>query len=137
MCVRACACVCVCVCVCYVGNGAVCKYKTFKGRGVTVQAFWIMFSSFLCGRLTVTDADGLSGVAYATVTVNPEPYYPPQASAGKDQLLLLPQNQVTLDGSNSIAYKVVSVCVRAHVHFECVCLLFVVCRGSCSIAGRC
>lgn len=56
-------------------------------------------------KLTVTDTDGLSGVAYATVSVNPEPYYPPQASAGKDQLLLLPQNKATLNGSNSIAYK--------------------------------
>lgn len=54
----------------------------------------------------MTDADGLSAVAYATVTVNPEPYYPPQASAGKDQLLKMPNDEVTLDGSKSVAFKV-------------------------------
>lgn len=56
--------------------------------------------------MKVTDADGLSAVAYATVTVNPEQYYPPQASAGKDQLLMLPNDETTLDGSKSTSFKV-------------------------------
>lgn len=56
-------------------------------------------------QLKVTDADGLSAVAYATVTVNPEQYYPPQASAGKDQLLMLPNDETTLDGSKSTSFK--------------------------------
>lgn len=61
-------------------------------------------------RLTVTDADGSSAMTYATVTVKPEPYYPPQALAGKDKLLKLPNNQVTLDGSQSTAFKVTLSC---------------------------
>lgn len=59
----------------------------------------------LC-RLTVTDEDGVSAVTFASVTVNPEPNYPPQASAGKDQLIKLPNSEVTLDGSESTAFKV-------------------------------
>ena len=59
----------------------------------------------LC-RLTVTDQDGLSADTFATVTVNPEPYYPPVAQAGKDQLLKLPNSEVVLDGSGSKAFKV-------------------------------
>ena len=57
-------------------------------------------------RLTVTDRDGLSAEAYATVLVQPEPYYPPIASAGKDQLLLLPNDHVVLNGSSSKVFKV-------------------------------
>lgn len=54
----------------------------------------------------MTDAGGLSAVAGATVTVQPEPYYPPQALAGKDQLIKFPNNQITLDGSKSKSFKV-------------------------------
>lgn len=86
-------------------------------------------------RLTVTDQDGLSAVTFATVTVNPEPYYPPQALAGKDQLLKLPNTDVTLDGSKSTAFKVQS----AHLPrppSTCEHLFLLACRESCSTAGR-
>ena len=54
----------------------------------------------------MTDAGGLSATADAIVTVQPEPYYPPQALPGKDQLIKLPNNHITLDGSNSKSFKV-------------------------------
>lgn len=62
-------------------------------------------------RLTVTDQHGLSAEAFASVTVKPEPYYPPLVSAGKDQLIKLPHDEVTLDGSGSSAFKVQYECV--------------------------
>lgn len=54
----------------------------------------------------MTDREGLSAEDYATVTVSPHPYYPPQALAGKDYIIKLPNSQVTLDGSRSTAYEV-------------------------------
>lgn len=53
-------------------------------------------------QLKVTDSKGGTATATVTVTVNPAPL-PPVADAGVEQILTLPANSVTLDGSKSKA----------------------------------
>jgi len=53
-------------------------------------------------QLKVTDNLGDTSVANVKVTVNPAvPNIPPTANAGTDQIITLPANSVTLDGSGS------------------------------------
>jgi len=57
----------------------------------------------------VTSSDHLTAVEYATVSVQPQPYYPPQAVAKGDLVIHLPKDSVTIDGSRSKAYEVTSL----------------------------
>uniref|UniRef100_A0ABM5GAV5 Dyslexia-associated protein KIAA0319 homolog isoform X2 n=1 Tax=Pogona vitticeps TaxID=103695 RepID=A0ABM5GAV5_9SAUR len=52
-------------------------------------------------RLTVKDGQGLSSTATLSVTVKEEKNHPPQAHAGGKHILVLPNNSITLDGSQS------------------------------------
>jgi hypothetical protein len=52
-------------------------------------------------RLTVTDNNGATAIAYTTVTVDSVVNVPPAANAGADQTITLPVNSVTLNGSAS------------------------------------
>ena len=52
-------------------------------------------------RLTVTDNNGATAIAYTTVTVDSVVNVPPAANAGADQSITLPVNSVTLNGSAS------------------------------------
>ena len=52
-------------------------------------------------RLRVTDDEGAVGVAYANVTIQAEPDYPPTADAGESILIHRPHDEVTLDGGRS------------------------------------
>ena len=54
-------------------------------------------------ELTVTDNNGATGKDTVTVTVNPAPNVPPVANAGLDQVITLPANTVTLNGSGTDA----------------------------------
>ena len=49
----------------------------------------------------MTDDEGAVGVAYANVTVQAEPDYPPTADAGESILIHRPHDEVTLDGGRS------------------------------------
>lgn len=53
-------------------------------------------------ELKVTDSNGASSTAVATITVKPAPL-PPVANAGANITITLPQNTITLDGSASTA----------------------------------
>ncbi|MBX2925309.1 MAG: T9SS type A sorting domain-containing protein [Chitinophagaceae bacterium] len=53
-------------------------------------------------QLKVTDDKNAASTATVTITVNAAPL-PPVAQAGNDQTIELPQNTITLDGSNSTA----------------------------------
>ncbi|MFT3700845.1 MAG: PKD domain-containing protein [Agriterribacter sp.] len=53
-------------------------------------------------ELTITDNNGATATAKVTVTVNAAPL-PPVANAGADQVITLPTNSVSLDGSGSTA----------------------------------
>jgi hypothetical protein len=61
-------------------------------------------------NLTVTDSDGATNSTIANVTVLKEIDYPPTANAGQDQIIFLPQNDITLMGNQSTDDKV-STCV--------------------------
>ncbi|CAL1530068.1 unnamed protein product [Lymnaea stagnalis] len=52
-------------------------------------------------RLTVTDSDGASNSTQANVTIKKEKDYPPQADAGSDVVIHLPQNSLNLFGNSS------------------------------------
>ncbi|XP_041039941.1 dyslexia-associated protein KIAA0319 [Carcharodon carcharias] len=52
-------------------------------------------------RLTVTDQQGLSSSKTVAVTIKEETNNRPVASAGGNHFLVLPNNSITLDGSNS------------------------------------
>ena len=52
-------------------------------------------------RLTVTDNNGATAIAYTTVTVDSIVNVPPSANAGADQTITLPVNNVTLNGGAS------------------------------------
>ncbi|XP_042318511.1 dyslexia-associated protein KIAA0319 homolog isoform X2 [Sceloporus undulatus] len=52
-------------------------------------------------RLTVKDGQGLSSSATLSVTVKEERNHPPQAHAGGKHVLVLPNNSIALDGSQS------------------------------------
>ena len=52
-------------------------------------------------RLSVTDAEGLTSLAYANVTVQPVQDYPPVANAGQPVILHLLNTEVTLSGADS------------------------------------
>ncbi|CAG2163622.1 unnamed protein product [Oppiella nova] len=52
-------------------------------------------------NLTVTDSDGATNSTIANVTVLKEIDYPPTANAGQDQIIFLPQNDITLMGNQS------------------------------------
>lgn len=52
-------------------------------------------------KLTVTDSDNISNSTTANITVLKAIDYPPSANAGKPVIIILPQNSVTLDGSQS------------------------------------
>ncbi|XP_034982306.2 dyslexia-associated protein KIAA0319 homolog [Zootoca vivipara] len=52
-------------------------------------------------RLTVQDSQGLSSTATISVTVKEESNHPPQAHAGGKRILVLPNNSIALDGSQS------------------------------------
>lgn len=52
-------------------------------------------------ELTVTDNNGATDKDTVRVTVNPAPNLPPSAHAGPDQIITLPLNNTTLDGSAS------------------------------------
>jgi dyslexia-associated protein KIAA0319-like protein len=49
----------------------------------------------------VKDVHGASNTAQAWVTVIKETDYPPEANAGQDVIIYLPQNAVTLNGNQS------------------------------------
>ena len=51
--------------------------------------------------VTVTDPDGASDSAIATLQVIEEKDYPPTANAGEDRIVYLPNNQVVLHGNQS------------------------------------
>nr|XP_008106997.1 PREDICTED: dyslexia-associated protein KIAA0319 homolog isoform X1 [Anolis carolinensis] len=53
-------------------------------------------------RLTVKDGQGLSSSATLSVTVKQEKNHPPQARAGGKHILVLPNNSIALDGSQSV-----------------------------------
>ena len=60
-------------------------------------------------KLTVTDKDGLTDSATATVEVVKDTDYPPKAVAGEDIVLYLPNNNATLNGNQSTDdHKIVS-----------------------------
>lgn len=52
-------------------------------------------------KLTVTDSDGSANSTTASITVLKATDYPPTANAGQPQIVELPENSVTLDGSQS------------------------------------
>ncbi len=52
-------------------------------------------------QLTVTDNSGATATAQVKITVSPAANQPPSANAGSNQTITLPNNTVTLDGSNS------------------------------------
>jgi hypothetical protein len=52
-------------------------------------------------KVTVTDSDGATDVAYANVTVHPEIDYPPHANAGDPVVIKLPIDSATLYGNGS------------------------------------
>lgn len=52
-------------------------------------------------KLTVTDSDNISNSTTASITVLKATDYPPTANAGQPQIVELPENSVTLDGSQS------------------------------------
>lgn len=52
-------------------------------------------------RLTVTDSDGALNSTTANITVVASKDYPPEANAGADIIVHLPQNNVTLNGNLS------------------------------------
>lgn len=52
-------------------------------------------------KLTVTDSDGATNSTTANITVVASKDYPPEANAGADIIVHLPQNNVTLNGSLS------------------------------------
>lgn len=52
-------------------------------------------------KLTVTDSDNISNSTTASITVLKATDYPPSANAGQPQIVELPANSVTLDGSQS------------------------------------
>ncbi|CAG0897405.1 unnamed protein product [Darwinula stevensoni] len=52
-------------------------------------------------NLTVTDSDGATNWTVAYVNVQKAKDYPPTANAGKDQIIFLPQNFITLNGNAS------------------------------------
>lgn len=52
-------------------------------------------------RLTLTDSDGAQNSSTACITVLRANDYPPEANAGGDVILYLPENRVTLNGSLS------------------------------------
>ncbi|MCO5238009.1 MAG: PKD domain-containing protein [Chitinophagaceae bacterium] len=54
-------------------------------------------------KLKVTDGNGLSAESIVTITVNQEETLPPVAAAGDDQVITLPVDFITLDGSSSMA----------------------------------
>ena len=51
--------------------------------------------------MTVTDSDGAQSEAFVDLRVVPEPDYPPQANAGSDVVLKLPNSEVVLNGNAS------------------------------------
>ena len=59
-------------------------------------------------KLTVTDSDGAVNSTIANITVLKEIDYPPTANAGQDQIIFLPQNEITLMGNQSTDDKVSS-----------------------------
>jgi len=52
--------------------------------------------------LTVTDGDGATDKATATVIVLAEMDYPPNANAGEDVIIYYPRSEVTLNGNKSV-----------------------------------
>jgi alpha-tubulin suppressor-like RCC1 family protein len=52
-------------------------------------------------QLTVTNNQGATATSTVTITVNPAPVQSPIANAGSDQIITLPTNSVTLNGSGS------------------------------------
>lgn len=58
-------------------------------------------------RLIVTDNGGATGSSDVTITVNPAGTPPPTVSAGPDQTITMPVNQVTLNGTatNAVSYR--------------------------------
>lgn len=73
----------------------------------TGNSFWSTFSrsaltsTKFVTRLTVKDVHGASNTAQAWVTVIKETDYPPEANAGQDVIIYLPQNALTLNGNQS------------------------------------
>ncbi|MHA4809671.1 PKD domain-containing protein [Flavitalea flava] len=54
-------------------------------------------------KYVVTDNDGATAQAFITITVNPAVATAPVANAGPDQIITLPTNRVTLNGSGTSA----------------------------------
>ncbi|KAM7322744.1 hypothetical protein ACRRTK_018249 [Alexandromys fortis] len=52
-------------------------------------------------RLTITDSDGATNSTIATLIIRDAVDYPPVANAGPNQTITLPQNTITLNGSQS------------------------------------
>lgn len=92
-------------------DGSIVSYLWVKVSGPTVTlgatntptlALSDLIEGFYVFRLQVTDNDGASATADATVTVNPATVnQPPVVSAGPDKTIFLPINTVQLSGSAS------------------------------------
>ncbi|MDI3322284.1 PKD domain-containing protein [Pinibacter soli] len=67
---------------------------------VSTQVTGLVAGSYVF-NLTVTDNSGATASSTVAVTVNPAPNQPPTANAGNPQVITLPTNAVTLDGSGS------------------------------------
>ncbi len=70
--------------------------KSIAGAGSLVVGQYVF-------ELTVTDNSGASSKAQIKVTVVAAATIPPSANAGANQTITLPTNQVSLDGSSSVA----------------------------------
>ena len=75
------------------------------GTGVESHEALLTLSNPLPGKyrykLTVTDSDGASAMAYVDLKVVPERDYPPRANAGSDVVLKSPNSDVVLNGNGS------------------------------------
>lgn len=75
--------------------------KNCKDQAQTISMFRNLKKSFQFSRLTVTDSDQVSNSTVANITVLNLTDYPPSANAGRDVIIYLPQNTVTLNGNLS------------------------------------
>ncbi|XP_059481063.1 dyslexia-associated protein KIAA0319-like protein [Neocloeon triangulifer] len=67
----------------------------------TLQLHNLSFPGNYSFRLTVKDRHGASSQAQAQIIVIKETDYPPEANAGQDVIIYLPQNALTLNGNQS------------------------------------
>ncbi|XP_047493120.1 dyslexia-associated protein KIAA0319-like protein isoform X2 [Penaeus chinensis] len=75
-------------------------YKLAEETGPTVQLTDLIPGNYTI-MLRVKDEEGLEGNATAVLSVIKETDYPPTANAGGDQIIYLPQTEITLYGNAS------------------------------------